>query len=288
MNPELQPIPDRRFVKIIDFDIFEGPIYDEPDEWKPEWRPNPIYIADQENGVFLLLHSYLKGRIPFEKIPPFLIREPRGDQKGGERFFIGGRIRGKLVTFSLNENIQKILKDDGVIVAIPHQDENNLYQWIDFHELGLMDVVDLKRIVQSFRIDTQKLKMESWGGFERQMFLDYLGGRNEIDANLLREFWMWNYNQSTDSFQMGTINGKNVEFSNKNILTSSGKGLVFQPKIGQSGNTYLEIFSADPEGEEILIDRRIFRKGDHKLYRITESTISPDEANEALMKFLET
>ncbi|MBI2327227.1 hypothetical protein HYU92_02805 [Candidatus Curtissbacteria bacterium] len=273
----------KRFIKIIDLELGDrsDPSQVEPDPWKP----SPIYAVDQEEGV-AFLHAFLRGRFPFEEIPPFLIEEARGDNKVGTRFYIGGRIQGRTVIFSLNPLSQKIIRNSGIILAFPREDENKLYQWIDFHELGLRDVVDFNELIQSFRIDAQNLKVESWHGFERQIFLDYLGGRKEIEPHMLKEFWTWNFTR-TDSFHIGMVRGKAVVLNNKEIRTSYGKELAFQPKVDEKSNTFLEIFLVNQEGEQKLIDRRIFHKGDTRLYRPAESTISPDEANEQLKRLLE-
>lgn len=253
-----------------------------------------IAALSQQKGVNGL-KSYFDGIKTFRELKPFLIKRVWVDPKGYPRIHVdkSKKFSRKNISIVLNKETQEVIQEGNGLLAIPKEDDHQLYQWIDFYAVDSNSKVNLEERVESVRVDIKNSRFEGygWNGYEVQLFLDYLEGEPKISPSQLKEFGTMVKQKSERQVWVafGMAGSERVVVHLNNAYCSPEQKVTNKPQYDPTKEiTWIEGFIQEEDGKERQIFSRRFYKGDAKLYPFDErQNISPDQANEELMKFLE-
>lgn len=253
------------------------------------------FVAVSQREGLENLKDYLHGAVPFSALKPFLIKKVWIDPNGYPRVHVdkSERFSRKTIAIVLKKEIQEVFREGNGLLAIPKEDEHKLYQWIDFYKVESSNKVNLEEKVESVRVDTENAKFQGfgWNGHEVQLFLDYLAGKQSIESYKLKEFRIRVWSKKGYSMAyIGSANRRAIGVNISDPIIGQGQEVIVRPQYDQDHDTtWIEGYVKDEDGNEKHIFSRRFYKGDLKLYQFEEreKSISPDQANEELMKFLE-
>lgn len=274
---------------------FENPYQEVQLIGETNLETSSITALSQRDGLNGL-KSYFDGIKTFRELKPFLIKKVWVDPKGYPRVHVdrSEKFSRKTISIVLSKETQEMIQEGNGLLAIPKEDEHKLYQWIEFYRVDCDSKVNLEEKVQSVKVDIKKFKFEAhgWNGYEIQLFLDYLAGESKIEASQLKQFRTTVKQKSNRQLWVfvGMASSERVVIYLNNAYCSAGQEVTIKPQQDTDDElTWIEGYVKDQNNSEIRIFSKQFIKGDPKLYLIEQEKeiISPDQANEELIKFLE-
>lgn len=236
-----------------------------------------IIEAEQQRRGFEKIRDLLSGKMSFAEVTPFTIDEYSGHPKARDSFLVAV-VGGKQINLHANDETRQVLDTGGEILVIPKQDDKNLYQWLELYEVR-DGASNSQSLVQSSRvlIDSLNLDSQYWTGPEKQVFLDFLGGKDEIEGSDLREF------RATLSkkriLNIGFIGSKKVKIYVGNPLCTPGCKIISRSRFNSERELFfLEGYVVDTYGKEQQVYTRRFSKGDINLYKTSRAAFRFEES----------
>lgn len=245
-----------------------------------------VIEAEQQRRGFERVKDLLSEKISFTEVAPFIIDEYSGHTKSRDRFFVAV-VKDKQINLHANDETRRVLDTGGEVLVIPQQDDKNLYQWLELYEVR-EGASDSQSLVQSSRvlIDSLTLDSQYWPGPEKQVFLDFLGGRDEVESSDLREF------RATLSekriINIGFIGSKKIKIYIGNPLCVPGCEIVSRSRFDSERKLFfLEGYVVDAQGKEQQVYSRRFSKGDINLYETSRAAFRFESASSDIHIFNE-
>lgn len=220
-----------------------------------------IFHAVSQTVGWASLRNYFLGEISFRQVPPFLIDNIVGTRPSRYDSFIGKGGSNVRIFMNLDRKIAEPFETGHFLVAIPGEDEHRYYQWLNFFEVDEQKTIDFNE-VGSCRVNREEFKFEisGWHDFARQIFLDYLSGK-EVDIAHLRPFKI--FTNSLKTIWLGYINKKSVGDIQHNDFQPN-QPIVCVPKYDpERGYSWLDTYSEE-DNQRIIASRR-FYKGETKV-----------------------
>lgn len=214
-------------------------------------------VLSQEEGLHSL-RNYFRGNNSFEELTPFVVNEA-SKLRGSGRFFLRvGKIGRSDICIYANNDLAKFLGNKIPVLALPRQDLDLGYQWLDFYPLESHMGVNLSFPISSYRVDRENSKVitKGWFGPERQAFIDYMSGV-DIALQNLRPF---KANVSGAQIVIfGYIGEKQVK-TRINDPALIGQEILFRPKFDEErGYFWIEGYVEENGEERFVCTRRVLR-----------------------------
>jgi len=202
------------------------------------------------------------------------------------------QLLGNLLALNIDirDNKQIDIKEPLYLVA----KEDDLYKWLEIQQDNNLNSGNNRRIISMFRLEVYEGAPKlngNWQGPDRQAIVDYIDGK--IDPKYLKRVKLKVGN--TISCYIAMFKSKQLHISMspllKNNLLSVGDTMQVVPITNEASELILGI--ARENEEEILMRYKYDRKKgnfyvlDEQNEETSSQLISPEQANEELMKFLE-
>ena len=214
---------------------------------KPEENINKIDSKYWHNVDEQVLYDYIfrVNEILFSDLTPFSIFS-KGNRGSLGSYRIAGQ---RQLTLSIYENSQ--IDDANQLRIMPHQDQQQLYQWIDILKAGT-DIDETNwPLVSSYRLLQQERRITAveWFGPEIQSLVDYLSSDPKIKFSNLRPFQItitrFGYMNIAKS-RTRNVNAA-LNFGSESGISIGDKLLVTPQQDDQEIYQWVDLYRLDPE-----------------------------------------